>query len=633
MIIKTGECTDNCTTDKFFNGICKIYSDAPLDIKSIIIDKIRNDLLNGKIKSLKIVTLNHNDLLIKDGNIVYQITSSFNQINNKYENISTINLGECERKIRDIYGLDDNEDLIIFKIEYYEEKLLIPVIEYEIYHIDKKIKIDLNICKDKDILLSIPVKINESELFKHDPNGGFYNDICYPYTTQFKTDITISDRRNEFKYNNLSLCEKNCQFRGYDSEKKKVKCSCKAKNEIRLFEIIDIDKDKLFSKFTDINKLTNIFVIKCYYVFFTKNGFIKNIGSYILLFFIFLFLISIIIFWQREYEKLMALIEKVINKKIKSQEIKIQEKILTEHIIVKKKNVKTVGDEDSMKNEKEKKRKITLDGNKYNNSSSLIKIEKEKSQDLAKPLKEKTKFLDNSNNKKEEFNDKELNDNEINSLEYDKSLKIDHRTYIQYYLSLLRTKHLLIFSFYSSNDYNSLIMKIDLFFVNFSLYYVVNGLFFTDSTMHKIYEEKGTFDFIYEIPKTIYSTIITVIINKILKLLSLTENNVLELKKEKVDENFLYKVQKEKKNITIKFYLFFVFSFLFLCFFWYYLGCFCAVFYNTQGHLIKDTLLSFAISLVYPLAIYLMPGIFRIPSLKQKNKETLYKFSKIVQLL
>ena len=200
------------------------------------------------------------------------------------------------------------------------------------------------------------------------------------------------------------------------------------------------------------------------------------------------------------------------------------------------------------KKKKKKKKKIKLDGNKYNNSSSLIKIEKEKSQDLAKPLEEKTKFSDNSNNKKEEFNDKDLNDNEINSLEYDKSLEIDHRTYIQYYLSLLRTNHLLIFSFYSSKDYNSLIMKIDLFFVNFSLYYVVNGLFFTDSTMHKIYEEKGTFDFIYEIPKTIYSTIITVIINKILKLLSLTENNVLKLKKEKVDENFLYKVQKRKKK-------------------------------------------------------------------------------------
>jgi hypothetical protein len=304
MIIETGECTDNCTIDKFFNGICKIYSDAPLTNKSIIIDKIRNDLLNGKIKSLKIVTLNHNDLLIKDGNIVYQITSSFNQINNKYENISTINLGECERKIRDIYGLDDNEELIIFKIEYYEEKLLIPVIEYEIYHIDKKIKIDLNICKDKDILLSIPVKINESELFKHDPNGGFYNDICYPYTTQFKTDITISDRRNEFKYNNLSLCEKNCQFRGYDSENKKVKCSCNAKNEIRLFEIIDIDKDKLFSKFTDINKLTNIFVIKCYYVFFTKNGFIKNIGSYILLIIILSNIILLIVFLIKGYKEL-----------------------------------------------------------------------------------------------------------------------------------------------------------------------------------------------------------------------------------------------------------------------------------------------------------------------------------------
>ena len=40
-----------------------------------------------------------------------------------------------------------------------------------------------------------------------------------------------------------------------------------------------------------------------------------------------------------------------------------------------------------------------------------------------------------------------FNDYEINNLSYDEALKYDKRSYCKYYLSLLRTKHLLIFTF------------------------------------------------------------------------------------------------------------------------------------------------------------------------------------------
>ena len=61
---------------------------------------------------------------------------------------------------------------------------------------------------------------------------------------------------------------------------------------------------------------------------------------------------------------------------------------------------------------------------------------------------------------------------------------------------------------------------------------------------------------------------------------------------------------------------------------------FCAVYHNTQYHLIKDTLISFLLSLLYPFAINIIPGVFRIPSLRNKkeNKEFMYKFSKILQM-
>ena len=43
-------------------------------------------------------------------------------------------------------------------------------------------------------------------------------------------------------------------------------------------------------------------------------------------------------------------------------------------------------------------------------------------------------------------------------------------------------------------------------------------------------------------------------------------------------------------------------------------------------------MLSFSISLLYPLILYFIPGLFRIPSLKNSN-ECKYRISKIIQLI
>ena len=155
--------------------------------------------------------------------------------------------------------------------------------------------------------------------------------------------------------------------------------------------------------------------------------------------------------------------------------------------------------------------------------------------------------------------------------------------------------------------------------------------------MHGIYVDEGDYNFIYQIPQILYSTIISSINNAIITFLSLSEKKILEIKKakEKNNENIKLIVNKITKCLIIKFILFFFFNFLFLIAFWYYLGCFCAVYPNTQIYLIKDTLLSFLLSLLYPFVLCLLPGIFRIPALnaKKKDKECMYKFSKIIQFI
>ena len=79
---------------------------------------------------------------------------------------------------------------------------------------------------------------------------------------------------------------------------------------------------------------------------------------------------------------------------------------------------------------------------------------------------------------------------------------------------------------------------------------------------------------------------------------------------------------------------FFIITYIFLAFIWIYLGCFCAVYKNTQIHLLLDVSSSFGLSFISPIFIYLLPGILRIPSLKSKsNRSFCFKIGKLLQLL
>ena len=68
----------------------------------------------------------------------------------------------------------------------------------------------------------------------------------------------------------------------------------------------------------------------------------------------------------------------------------------------------------------------------------------------------------------------------------------------------------------------------------------MNVIFFTDKSMHKIYINYGKYDFIQQIPQTIYSVAISQIIEVFICFLSLTDKHyyqIKSLKKEDKKEN------------------------------------------------------------------------------------------------
>ena len=190
-----------------------------------------------------------------------------------------------------------------------------------------------------------------------------------------------------------------------------------------------------------------------------------------------------------------------------------------------------------------------------------------------------------------------------------------------------------MFSIGIYNDYNSRIIKIFLFFFSFSSDLTINALFFNDDTMHKIYQDKGKFDLLYQIPQILYSALISRFIDTLIKNLALSQDNIIELKQENGQSNFDFKYIRILNIIRYKIILFFVIVFVILSFFLYYITFFCGVYVNTQIHLIKDTIISLITSLIYPFGIYLIPDIFRILALRMEKSsgKCLYKFSSFLE--
>ena len=277
---------------------------------------------------------------------------------------------------------------------------------------------------------------------------------------------------------------------------------------------------------------------------------------------------------------------------------------------------------DSPKNEK-------IDENNSNSNTNIVKDDKNSIND--NHIKYINKNNKNKVNNKEDFNFYE-NDHEKNILPYDIALKDDQQSYWDYYFSLIRSKHLFILTFYTFNDYNSRIIKISLFLLIFAIHYFVNACFINDSIINKIYKHQKKYSLSISLPIIIYSVIISYVAGYVLKMLTFTENSIIEIKNQRTMQ--LSKNLKEKilKQIKIKIIIFYSLNFILLVFIWYYLSCFGVAFRNTQYILFWNTLISMLITLIFPFIFFLVLGILRIQSLKNNN-ENIYKISQLLQLL
>ena len=643
MILKDLICPENLPFfNKEINECVKICSSGEILGRKCIINRVTENNY-GEINKIIRQIINNNeidinkylDIIIEGNNIIFQLSTTDNIKNNKYQNISKIDFGNCESKIKEKFNIDY---IIIQKADFKNNNN--TYVKYELYNPNNlKEIIDLSICSEEKILVYTPINITDEyindylELLKEgydisNPNDIFYNDICTPYSSKSDTDMILYDRKITFYNPNLTYCEQGCTFKNIDINEKNVQCECPIKTE-EISKTV-YQKFNLADSFYKTSKYSNFRVISCFKLVFSQKGQFNNYGSYLLISIIFFYIIDSIVY----YSKAKVYNANLIKKLFKSMNLDSNNLLINKKSNpVKKKNKQISMSNNVLVKVSKRPNRLVLNNvkndnrneSKYESTIKLRFVKKRKNN-----IKKKVKF-ENENEKNLKINN--YNDEEMNSLEYNEALKIDKRGYFEYYYSLIKKKQIIIFTFILKTDYNLRVVKIALFLITLSLYFTINSFFFVDEAIHIIYEDKGIFNFVFQLPQIFYSTIISIGCNLIIKSLALSENNILKIKKNYNNSDKIEQYTNLFSCLRKKIIIFFIIGFFFLIFFWYFISAFCAVYKNTQIIYLKDCSISFCLSMLYPLIISLIPGIFRIPALRNNKRKFLYMISIFFALL
>ena len=289
-----------------------------------------------------------------------------------------------------------------------------------------------------------------------------------------------------------------------------------------------------------------------------------------------------------------------------------------------------------------KKKNMKASSKKYAKSNSVIemqnnyKISKFKESKINKVTKDedlmndmiqtnkklKTKkeeiISDYNDENMEAFGPEDYDNFELNNLDYLPACEVDQRSFFVTYWSVLLREHIGLMTFFSWNDHNLFYVKINRFIIQFTTNMAMNGLFFSDESMHYLYVNNGEYNFVQKIPQMLIALVIEHILEVILCYLSLTDTPyyaIKEITKNKINVENKIKIFKIIKCVKIKLIIFHIFTFLLFLFYWYFISAFCAVYKNTQVIFIRDSLTSYFTAMLDPFVIYALTTILRSISL------------------
>ena len=554
----------------------------------------------------------------------------------------------------------------------------------------------LEILDEDSTFYSAQISLTDQGINIFDLSDPFFTDICFDFDNPLKKDIPLSSRIQDL-YPNVSVCDKSCQYNGIDLDGMTASCDCTF-NDIANNELLkDTILSDTLGQFFDFISSSNLQVFKCFQYMF--KHFSRSIGGWISLFIIAVHIAMVLLYFifelgkikiyifslTKKYVEYISKINKQNNKNFPPKKVTLIDTIKGDKKNKKKHNkdnhhvkifnpkkdnsdAKSVGEGLSkskfhVKNSDDKKL-ITMGNNKKHfhliSSGSNIKIEKKEKKEKEEKIPNNNIILNhlskNDTIKKEEKEKNSINmiidlntlsKNDISffeeyletspdEMEYDEALYFDKRTFLTYFSECLKEKQIIAHTFIAKDNLKPRTMKIIVFSLNMLLYFVVNGLLFSEEVITELYEldeDEETFFsyFLRSIRRIIYSTLVSIVISIIVDFFFVGEDKLKHIyKKGKMSpENLKELVVNFINDISKRNISFIIVSSIILLFSFFYLLCFNYVYPYSQIEWIKSSITILIIMQFLSFFRCFCESGLRILSLRN-DSEKLFKISQMI---
>ena len=569
------------------------------EVKGIIPSELNKEEILS-ILDVNILDLLNMEKIIQGDDFFLEVYTSSNPLP---ENalVSSLNFSQCEIILREKYQIPSNTEIIIAKIDTVSNKTVSSQVDYRAYTEDGDV-LDTFPCKEIISEVSTPLQINNFnyslgynlyllgyDIF--DPNDDFYNNICGPFIVN-DTDVCLSDRRKYF-YQDIQLCEQDCEYIGIDYKENKVNCDCKTKQGI-IFDRNHSHKSKEKDTFLKDIFPHNTATLKCYALFF-KWKYIKNCLVYWLgLLLSITSIVLAIVVYVKQIDTLFNKITLYTNSNPPNEYFPpnnlIYRTTSDSKDILDNETVFSIGHSKHCKY------------NELTNEELFKKNNGQSNLSLHNPL-----LISEKKN--------------IDNYSFPQALNEDNRNLCLIFYSQLITKILLFKHTFIHSSFDILLIKITQYLIYFISVYIFNAILFSDNLISKRFINKGKFSISIYFCRGILSLIISLIIYSLMMSVSSYINTIETIVIDVKDKYQLMKLSKKmvisiKKKITLLFSIELALS----LFGWYYLSLFAIVYPATQFSWFYCALSSFCIFFCISFLVSFFTSVLRKLGLKWSSQ-------------
>ena len=470
--------------------------------------------------------------------------------------------GKCSDIIRFSLGIQNNYNDLIYKVfELHVNGT--KIVKYYAYDTnDLKTPLDLTSCEGQTVKIINPptnydfeipeefydvINILNDNIEIYNAYSPLYTDPCYPLSILDKYDIILSDRKEYIDKKKIPLCEKGCEYEGDNLKNLQVICYCPIKTNMNETSINSFVNDTIYYTLG-----FNYKILKCYKFTFSLEGQKKNWFSELFIFFFTMNICLIImneIYLKIYLYNLITYCKEFIDKNNNKQFEKMRDinsnsnKINGKEVNTNKKRFRRFINERIVNNPNKKVKKrdlsnhkdilispisinshsnnIHINGNKIDPEKymlSNILIRKYIKRQLFKKIKSINKYDEYKNyyiyliyaypkEKRKNF----LIEEELMDLEYDHYRHIEDRKWYMIFWSIFKLNYdfAKTFLIYNNSEkyknYQLYLIKIIIYMNSLIISIISNLMFYSDKTMHKIYEDNGEYIFWYRIPRIVFS--------------------------------------------------------------------------------------------------------------------------------